>query len=426
MIHGPHLLRYPPGSTKRPAREALNARRRPGGCSHSRGATEPNHRRLLNAVLALPIVLLAIAGCKKPPEPGDPLEGLTEEQLATFNRGREVFDSVFTPETGLGPLFNADACGECHEDPVAGGPGDEVELHASIVRADGFCDPLADRGGPVFQLEVTEALRAALGIDAEPVPDTADRGFRTSPDVLGFGLLDAVPVSTLLALTDPDDADGDGISGRVNRFFDGRVGRFGRKALVPTLAEFNEGAFQIEQGVTTPKVADEGTVGGEPMPDGVDPLPEPEINGELVRLTDAFVRFSAPPARPKLRGAPRRGEQVFSEVGCSACHVPALRTGAHEVEALAYKDVYAYTDLLLHDMGPDLADICLGQATRSEFRTEPLMGLRLSERFLHDGRATTIEEAIEAHAGEAAASRTAYEGLSESDRDALLEFLRAL
>jgi CxxC motif-containing protein (DUF1111 family) len=372
------------------------------------------------------LALLTIVGCRKPPQPGDPLEGLTEEQLATFNRGREMFDSVFTPETGLGPLFNSVACGECHEDPVAGGSGDEVELHASLVRDDGFCDPLADRGGPVYQLSVTEALRDALGIDAEPVPEEADRGFRSSPDVLGFGLLDAVPDSTLLALADPDDADGDGISGRVNRFFDGRIGRFGRKALVPTLAEFNEGAFQIEQGVTNPNVPDEGTVGGEPIPDGVDPLPDPEIDAEFVRNADAFVRFSAPPARAKLRGTARRGEQVFGEVGCAACHVAVLRTGGHEVDALAYKDVYAYTDLLLHDMGPDLADICLGRATRSEFRTEPLMGLSLAERFLHDGRASTIAEAIEAHSGEAAAARTAYGALSQQDRDALLAFLEAL
>ena len=371
--------------------------------------------------------VLAAGACKKAPEPGDPIAGLTAEQMDMFERGRAVFDSVFTPETGLGPLFNADACGECHEDPVSGGPGDEVELHASQLLENGFCDPYAERGGPVFQLAVTPALNQALGIDAEPVPEGAARGLRSTPDVLGFGLLDAVPDSTLLALADPDDADGDGISGRVARDFSGKIGRFGRKALVATLLDFNEGAFPVEQGVTDPAVPDEGTVGGQPMPDGVDPRPEPEIDGESVRLADAFVRFLAAPAPLKLSSAGRQGQRIFSEIGCASCHVPSLRTGANDVAALAYKEVKAYTDLLLHDMGPDLADICFGPvATSSEFRTEPLMGLRLSESFLHDGSAESIEDAIVAHGGEGAASRDAFWGLSDDDRGALLEFLGSL
>lgn len=384
----------------------------------------------MNARVVPALVLVAsgvlAAGCKKPPQPGDPLAGLTPEQREMFERGRVVFDSVFTSETGLGPLFNADACAECHEDPVSGGTGDEIELHATQLRGT-FCDPLIERGGPVFQLQVTDALREALGIEAEPVPDSADRGLRSTPDVLGFGLLDAVPDSTLLALADPDDRNGDGISGRVGRDFSGNIGRFGRKALVATLLEFNEGAFPTEQGVTDSSVPDEGTVGGQPIPEGVDPAPDPELDAESVRLADAFVRFLAPPAPMKLTGPGRRGQQLFSEIGCVTCHVPSLRTGASPVAALAYKEVRAYTDLLLHDMGPDLADICFGPvASPSEFRTEPLMGLRLSEHFLHDGHATTIDDAILAHAGEGAASRTAFQKLSAADREALLTFLRSL
>lgn len=371
--------------------------------------------------------LLAVPACERPLEPGDPIDGLTPDQSEMFELGRAVFDSVFTPETGLGPLFNADGCGECHEDPVAGGIGDESELHATRLREDGFCDPLVESGGPVFQLQVTPALGDALGIDAEPVPGDAERASRTTPDILGFGLLDAVPDSTLLALADPEDTDGDGISGRVGRDFSGDVGRFGRKALVATLREFNEGAFQIEQGVTSPGVPDEGTVGGDPLPDGVDPLPEPEIDEESLRLADAFVRFLAPPAPRRLSREGHRGREVFDEIGCAACHPPTLRTGADEVEALAYREVDAYTDLLLHDMGPELADICFGPvATRSEFRTEPLMGLRLSRRFLHDGRASSIQEAILAHGGESARSRDAFRRLSDADRQALLEFLGSL
>ena len=382
-------------------------------------------RRALQ-LLAAGLLLLA-AACAKPPEPGEPLLGLDTAQRDQFDRGKAIFNRVFQPVTGLGPLFNANACGECHEDPVAGGVGDEVEVHATALRSDGFCDPLADLGGPVYQQQVTPALKNALGIDKEPIPGrTTAQARRTSPDILGFGLLDAVPDTAILAYADPDDHNRDGISGRPNRFFDGRLGRFGRKALVPTLAEFNEGAFPVEQGVTVPAVPDEGTVGGQPIPAGVDPLPEPELDAQSVALVNAFVRFLAPPSAPKLKGAARGGPELFDRIGCAACHVVRLKTGDSDVKALARRDVAAYTDLLLHDMGPALADICLGLAGPSEFRTEPLMGLRFSERFLHDGRATSIEEAIRLHGGESTASRDRFAALPPADREALVAFLKQL
>lgn len=372
-------------------------------------------------------VIWATTACPRPPEPGDPLDGLTDEQQARFEKGRPIFDRVFTPETGLGPLFNSTACASCHADPVSGGAGEITEVHATAFR-NGFCDPLAHLGGPVYQQQVTPALRQALGIEKEPIPrEATGRALRTTPDVFGFGLLDAVPDAAILALADPDDADGDGISGRVNRFFDGRIGRFGRKAFAPTLAEFNEGAFQVEQGVTTPNIRDEGTIGGRPIPEGVDTVPEPEIDAETVALVDAFVRFLAPPAPRKPTRAAKRGRRIFSDLGCAACHVPTLKTGNHEVNALADREVAAYTDLLLHEMGPELADICLGLvATPSEFRTEPLMGLRLAKRFLHDGRAGSVEEAIRLHGGEAAKARDRFAALPDADRAALLEFLGSL
>lgn len=386
------------------------------------------HRADVLAGLLLFAGLLFTLACAKAPEPGDPLKGLTREQREQFERGRAEFERVFVPETGLGPLFNADACAECHEDPVAGGPGDEVEIHVAAFLADGpVCDPLVEKGGPIIQQEVTPALKEALGIDSEPIPAEATAvARRTTPDILGFGLLDAVPDATILARADPDDRNGDGISGRPNRFFDGRLGRFGRKAIVPTLREFNDGAFVIEQGITSPAVPSEETIGGQPIPDGVDPVPEPEINQQVLDLTDAFVRFLAPPAPQKLTGAGKRGREIFSRIGCDACHVPKLKTGDHPVKALRHKEVAAYTDLLLHDMGPELADICLGQATPSEFRTEPLMGLRLSPQFLHDGRAASIAEAIRLHGGEGAGARDRFAALTDSERQALLEFLRSL
>jgi CxxC motif-containing protein (DUF1111 family) len=388
-------------------------------------------------LFALVLILVAAILVKqrlRVPEPGDPVPFLSMEERARFERGREEFENTFSPDSGLGPLFNSEACGECHESPVAGGTGDEVETHVAAYYPDGFCDLLANEGGPVVQQRTTPALARAMGIDREPTPrSTTVIAMRTTPDVFGFGLLDAVPDSLILALADPDDHNGDGISGRPNRFLDGRIGRFGRKAFVPHLSEFNHGAFVAEQGITNPDVSSEENIGGLPIPDGVDPTPEPEIDQRTMELVDDFMRFLAPPAPRGLSASGRRGREIFHKIGCQSCHVPTLVTGNHPVRALRYRRITAYTDLLLHDMGPELADICFGEATPSEFRTEPLMGLRFSDEpeegephFLHDGRAKSVEEAIRLHGGEAQASRDRFIALSETERRALVEFLKSL
>ena len=382
-------------------------------------------------------VLVILSGCIRPPDPGDPLPGLTRAERARFEAGREVFEREFTPETGLGPLFNSTSCGECHEDPKSGGTGDEIEIHATefLVRSRGaepgsaelICDPLISQGGPIVQQQMTPALKEALGIDAEPVPARAtSTGRRTTPSILGFGLLDAVPEEAILALADPEDRDHDGVSGRPNRFADGRLGRFGRKAFVPDLREFNDVAFLFEQGITSPAQPAEDTIGGQPVPPGVDPVPDPEITADDLARVDDFVRFLAPPSRLPGGREARRGERVFREIGCASCHVPGLVTGKSEVRALSRRPVAAYTDLLLHDMGEKLADVCLGLATPAEFRTEPLMGLRLKSAFLHDGRAATVEEAIRLHGGEGTGARDRFDALPESRRLSLLRFLKTL
>jgi CxxC motif-containing protein (DUF1111 family) len=158
----------------------------------------------------------------------------------------------------------------------------------------------------------------------------------------------------------------------------------------------------------------------------VDPVPEPEIDQQAIDVTDAFVRFLAAPAPLKLDREGKRGRELFSRIGCADCHVRTLKTGDNPVKALRRKEIAAFTDLLLHDMGAELADICLGLATPSEFRTEPLMGSHLQSRFLHDGRAKTVEEAIQLHGGEAARSRERFRGLSDSERGALLKYLDSL
>jgi CxxC motif-containing protein (DUF1111 family) len=354
---------------------------------------------------------------------GAPLPFLNRSERRLFLQGSAVFQTEFTPATGLGPLFNNNSCAQCHEDPVVGGIGEEVETHATSFTG-GTCTEAV--GGFVIQDSMTAALRAALGIDKEPVPMGVAVGHRTAPSILGFGLLDAVPEEVILAHADPNDRDHDGISGRANRAANGHVGRFGRKAQVDRLSDFNAGAFMMEMGITNPANLVEQTVGGNPLPAGVDPTGEPEISQADVDAANAFVQLLAPPRPLPFTFRAALGRRVFSEVGCANCHLPALRTGPSRVRALSNTVVHAYTDLLLHDMGPALADICLGQAEPSEFRTEPLMGLRFKQAFLHDGRAVTIEEAIRQHAGEAAGAQSRFAALGEKQRAALLAFLSRL
>ncbi|PYO95276.1 MAG: thiol oxidoreductase, partial [Gemmatimonadetes bacterium] len=170
----------------------------------------------------------------------------------------------------------------------------------------------------------------------------------------------------------------------------------------------------------------EETIGGKPIPVGVDPAPDPEITQETLDLADDFVRFLAPPTPLKLGKDGRHGRELFSQIGCATCHIPTLHTGYSPVPALSNQAFAAYTDLLLHDMGADLADICLGLATPADFRTEPLLDLRGAEHFLHDGRATTLEQAIELHGGEGSGARDRFKALSAADRVALVAFLKSL
>jgi CxxC motif-containing protein (DUF1111 family) len=383
------------------------------------------------AVLLTTLTAASLGGgageCPRTPEPGEPLRGLSADELARFAEGRAVFERVFSDSAGLGPLFNANGCIECHEDPEVGGNGDESETHAAVAGPDGACDLLAAHGGPVFQAHGTPALQAALGIDREPLPPgSPGLATRTAPDLFGFGLLDAVPDSEIEARADPGDRDHDGISGRASRLADGRIGRFGRKAVAADLDEFNAGAFVIEMGITNPVVPNEESIGGRPIPRGVDPRPEPELSAtDLARVND-FVRFLAPPAPLALTTEGERGRIVFGTLGCASCHTAALRTRSTRSHALDRRLVYAYTDLLLHDMGPERADICMAQAAPAEFRTEPLMGLRFATRYLHDGAAGGLEQAIELHGGEAARVRERFRRLDARSRAALLLFLRSL
>lgn len=408
-------------------------------------------RRLVPSVVPLvPVLLLAACTDIQPTEPtgrrdvvpppsaqgrlGDPLPGLTAEQLAAFARGKVVFERQFTQAEGLGPTFNANSCVECHgeDDGVTGGTGDEVERHFTRLNADGSCGKLANHGGFIKQEKATQLLRDSTDFTDEPFPSvTHQRGHRITPDLFGFGLIAAIRESDILALEDPNDADGDGISGRAH-FVGGVVGRFGRKASATDLDGFNTGAFLFEMGITTHAFPEENSVGrwvigGDSIPASVDPVAVRELGDNDLDDLNAFVRFLAPPPDTMVLFADENPAGLFRSIGCAKCHTPEFTTAPSAIAALSEKEVRPFSDFLLHDMGPELADICLVNAAPSEFRTEPLMGARFMTRFMHHGQASTISQAISMHGGEAANSRDRFfNELTTAQRNAVIGYINTL
>lgn len=356
---------------------------------------------------------------------GEPLPGLNAEQLARFEAGRALFRHPFSPEEGLGPRFNENACNACHTDPVDGGTGETGVTRATRERPPGTCDALDGLGGANLRLNLIPALRGN-GPVRVPVPAEATHSARfTVPFIFGLGLVEAVPQDALDRLATRS-------GGLVGRDALGRPARFGRKADVATLEAFVDSAFRFEMGLTTPAWPDERHAGASPPVPGYTPSgTHPEIDAEtLARVTD-FMRFLAPPSPQEPRDAADRavveeGRALFGTLGCAGCHVPTLTTGPHAVEALSRKTIALYSDLLLHDMGPDLENVCAAGAGPRHLRTEPLMGLRYRRIFLHDGRVGRVRDAILAHGGEAEGARARFEALGRLEQEVLLRFLDTL
>jgi CxxC motif-containing protein (DUF1111 family) len=267
------------------------------------------------------------------------------------------------------------------------------------------------------------------------LPDNLLFSPRVAPVVFGMGLLEAIPVADLLARADPNDRDQDGISGRPSFVFDDAVrhyvlGRFGWKATVPTVVQQTAGAYNGDMGITStldPAESCEGRVGCEAH--------AIEIDDSIVTATAFYMQTLGVPARRGLNDPVARfGEEVFHQVGCASCHVATQRTGfLRGVPAVAGQTIRPYTDLLLHDMGPALADNRPDlAASGTEWRTPPLWGIGLVQtvnghtNFLHDGRARSLMEAILWHDGEAARARERVKRLPLGARNALVRFLESL
>jgi CxxC motif-containing protein (DUF1111 family) len=377
------------------------------------------------------VTLLAACGAEPAAltnAPGRPLAGLSDAERARFLLGRALFERLATPEEGLGPLFNAERCSSCHGEPAPGGGGVAILVLKATRFDTAGCAPLHAEGGDNVQQRATPLL-VAEGMTAEVVPPGATATRRvTAPPLFGLGLVEAVDEATLRGLADPDDGDGDGISGRLPTLPDGQPARFGRKGEQPTVRGFVESALIFEMGFTTDAHPAEEARNGVPVPAAADPTPDPEMDAETVALLTDYVRYLAPPTPAEPATATERerldhGSRLFEAVGCARCHTPVLETGDAGEAALAHKALPLYSDLLLHDLGAGEGDVCTPQAPPGEYRTPPLWGLRHRTVYLHDGGATSLPEAIGRHGGEAAAAAAAYETLTGAARSALLAFL---
>lgn len=389
-------------------------------------------RKIAVLVAALGAVWLYAESSGREVFPGDPLPGITAWEFEQFRVGQEDFMEVETAADGLGPAFNGTSCAVCHSVPAIGGMSSITEIRAGHLDEEGKFTEL--NGGTLFHLFSIPDHRCQVQI-----PPEANVIARRLPiPLFGAGLVEAVPDETLIDLEDPDDRDGNGISGRAARIVDiatgrERIGRFGWKAQQATLLSFGADAYLNEMGITNEIFPNESALGVEPEVLALCSPPRKGIEDVRDRRTrlrgidnfENFMRLLAPVTRGPDDEIVRAGEQVFLHIGCASCHVPMLQTGLSANPAFDRKQVNLFSDLLLHDVGT--GDGIVQEAARTnEIRTPALWGLRLRRPLLHDGSAATIEEAILRHAGEAVNVIERYTTSTAGEREALLAFLRSL
>lgn len=429
-----------------------------------------------------------------------PSANIPFDRLANFTLGNAIFRKLWVSapastasSDGLGPLYNARSCQRCHlkdgrgHPPAGNRPDDDavsmfLRLSIPPQTPDQTADLAAGRIAVVPEPTYGTQLQdvAIAGLDAEgfmhieysermvtladgttvalrqprysvtglnygPLhPDTM-LSPRVAPPMIGLGLLEAIPEADIRALADPDDADGEGISGRVNEVWDFaadslRLGRFGWKAGNPSLLQQSASAFRGDIGIATPILPEpwgecspaQAACRQAPHGDGGDGV---EISAKLLDLVVFYARNLAVPARPEA-GDPDvlAGKRLFYEAGCAGCHHPSFVTGDRaDLPEQSNQRIWPYTDMLLHDMGEGLADNRPeGRANGREWRTAPLWGIGLTETvnghtyMLHDGRARSVLEAILWHGGEAEAARRRVQAMPAVERARLLRFVNSL
>ncbi len=410
---------------------------------------------------------------------------LGDDALARMENviGQSIFERIWVsaPSSteaadGLGPMFNARSCVACHPGGAHGRlVNEDGSLSPSLLvrlgaKKDGAADPIyghqlqteAARGVPrEGRFSITYApsetkladgtiisLRRPVVTLEEmsdgPVASDTVTGLRLAPAIHGMGPLDNIPAETIIAMADPDDKNHDGVSGRVHWLDAERknFGRFGWKAIMPSLEAQNSHAFLADMGLSTAlfpdaygECTDRQTV-CRAAPSGASSQHEDlEVTNTLLKTLDRFIAEAVLPPGPKLSAdaaALEKGRAVFAVAGCLACHRPSYDV-VWPKDASKTRHISPYTDLLLHEMGDGLAeDLIENNAAGREWRTAPLWGLRWAidhegqGALLHDGRARTILEAILWHGGEALSARDHVAGLSPGDRQALISYLSSL
>lgn len=392
-----------------------------------------------------------------------------------FNQNWVTAPASTTARDGLGPIFNARSCSGCH---FKDGRGRAPEFDGE--KSTGLLFRLSVPGTDMYGRNLPEPTYggqfqddAILGIAAEgnveitylplniAYPDGTSATLqkpsysftnlnygemvsnvqvspRVANQMVGLGLLDAIPEETLLSYADENDSDGDGVSGRPNYVYDVetqsiKLGRFGWKSNQPNLKQQVAGAFSGDLGITTSLFLEEN------CPSGIDCGAianggTPEISDENLDKVALYSATLAVPGRRNFEEQPiLEGKQLFSQVDCAACHIPIMQTGSYPIAALENQTIRPYTDLLLHDMGEGLADDTPDfMANGKEWRTPPLWGIGLIEtvnghtNLLHDGRARNIEEAILWHDGEASGSKSKFMALAATERAKLIDFIKSL
>ncbi len=404
------------------------------------------------------------------------IDGLNERDQFIHEVGDVAFEQTFVAAPalingGLGPVFNNVSCISCHHNdgkgiPTAGFTNSSLLFRLSIPGIDANGGPLAIPGfggqlqdvalfgkQPEANVSISYSdviVTYASGENVtlrkptytvsnayQPLPGNYLISPRLAPPVFGLGLLQNIPEATVLSFADENDADNDGISGKPNYVYNSfthktELGRFGLKASAPNLLMQSAGAYHQDMGITSyifPKESSWGQSQSDNLND------EPELADTTLNAVAFYVKTLAVPARRNVTNPDViQGKAIFNQVNCSGCHMPVVQTGIDlNTKALNNQRIQPFTDLLLHDMGDDLAD---GRpdylANGKEWRTAPLWGIGLFAKtngtpfYLHDGRARTVEEAILWHGGEAQKSKEKFMQLSKEDRKKLIVFIQSL
>jgi CxxC motif-containing protein (DUF1111 family) len=375
--------------------------------------------------------------------------GIAEPAGDTYALDQLAFETTHDASTGLGPVFNARACADCHQNPVSGAASQFTELRVGHLDANGnFVNPtipINDGGNTITGRSIVND-RAVVPEAQEHIPATENiRALRATLNTLGDGFVEAIDDATLEAIAANQPAISEGrIHGEAIRVpvleapGQTRVGRFGWKDQHSSLLSFVADAYLNEMGVTNRLRSKDTTTIGKMTPD-------PEDVPDSLGLADIdhfaqFIRGTKVPPRDAVlaaTGNAQAGQAIFGRIGCTTCHVATIVTvpggtvidgGMFTVpEALGNKNIHPYGDYLLHDLGTGDGIVQGGPAdTRNKLRTAPLWGLRMKPRFMHDLKSLSLEGAIERHKGEAAEVEGRFEDLSPSEKQQLFVFLSSL